>query len=84
MKFFSPTGMLKELLILEYIESNENCTQKELANVIDAAVSMVNVYINELEEKGYLIRDYQSAKIVYYRITPEGVNPTFGKKQRIS
>jgi len=73
LKFFSPTGVLKELLLLEYIESNENCTQKELAKVIDAAVSMVNVYINDLEEKGFLIRDYQSAKVVYYRITAEGI-----------
>lgn len=34
---------------------------------------MVNVYINKLEESGYLIRDYQSAKIVYYNITPKGI-----------
>lgn len=34
---------------------------------------MVNVYINNLEENGYLIRDYQSAKIVYYNITSEGI-----------
>jgi len=34
---------------------------------------MVNVYIDNLEEKGYLIRDYKSPKIVYYNITPEGI-----------
>lgn len=73
MNFFNPTIELKELLLLQYIEKDNNCTQKELASVLDAAVSMVNVYINGLEEKGYLIRDYKSAKIVYYRITPEGI-----------
>ena len=34
---------------------------------------MVNVYINELENKNYLEREYISAKIVNYRITPEGI-----------
>ena len=73
MKFFSPTSELKELLLLQHIENNHDTTQKEIAKVIDGATSMVNVYIDNLEEKGYLNRDYQSAKIVYYRITLEGL-----------
>lgn len=73
MKFFSPTSELKELLLLQYIENNHDTTQKEIAKVIDGATSMVNVYIDNLEEEGYLKRDYQSAKIVFYRITPEGL-----------
>ncbi len=73
MKFFSPTSDLKELLLLQHIEKNPDTTQKELADIISGAASMVNVYINELEKKKYLIREYISAKKVYYRITPEGV-----------
>lgn len=73
MKFFSPTADLKELLLLQHIEKSPNTSQHAIAKEIDAAASMVNVYINRLEEKGYLIRDYQSLKIVYYNITPEGV-----------
>ena len=34
---------------------------------------MVNVYIDNLEEKNYMVRDYKSAKVVEYKITPEGV-----------
>lgn len=73
MKFFSPTSDLKELLLLQHIEKTPDTTQKEIAKAIDAAASMVNVYIDNLEEKKYLIREYQSAKTVYYKITSEGI-----------
>ena len=73
MKFFSPTSEYKELLLLEHIEKSPNTSQHETARKIGSAASMVNVYINKLEENGYLIRDYQSLKIVYYNITPEGI-----------
>ena len=73
MKFFSPTSELKELLLLQHIEKNPDTTQKEIAKVINGAKSMVNVNIDNLEENGFMVRDYQSAKIVYYNITPEGV-----------
>lgn len=73
MKFFSPTSELKELLLLQHIEKNPDTTQKEIAKVIDGAPSMVNVYIDNLEEKNYLVRDYVSAKVVYYKITGDGV-----------
>ena len=73
MKFFSPTSELKELLLLQHIEKNPDTTQKEIAKVISGAPSMVNVYIDNLEEKNYMVRDYKSAKIVYYNITPEGI-----------
>lgn len=73
MKFFNPTSELKELLLLQHIEKNPDTTQKEIAKVISGAPSMVNVYIDNLEEKNYMVRDYKSAKIVYYNITPEGV-----------
>ena len=73
MKFFSPTSDLKELLLLQHIERKPDTTHKEIAKAIDAAPSMVNVYIDNLEGKGYLMRDYQSAKIVYYNITKEGI-----------
>lgn len=73
LKFFNPTSELKELTLLQHIENNPDTTQKEIAEIINGAPSMVNVYINELESNNYLVRDYQSAKIVYYRITSEGL-----------
>lgn len=73
MKYFSPTNKLKELLLLQHIEANPDTTQKEISNVIGSAASMVNVYIDKLEENSYMSRDYMSSKKVYYKITPEGV-----------
>lgn len=51
MKFFSPTSELKELLLLEHIEKTPNTTQKEIAEIINGAASMVNVYVDNLEKK---------------------------------
>ena len=73
MKFFNPTNVYKELVLLQEIEKDPSITQKELGNVIGAAPSMVNVYIKELEEQNYLNREYISTKTVNYRITPEGI-----------
>ena len=73
MKFFNPTSDLKELLLLQHIEEKPNTTHKEMAKIIQGAASMVNVYIDRMEEDGYLHRKYQSAKIVYYNITAEGI-----------
>ena len=73
MKFFSSTSDLKELLLLEHIEKKPQTTQKAIAAAIDGATSMVNVYIDNLEKQNYLLRDYRSAKVVHYNITPEGI-----------
>ena len=73
MKFFNPTTELKELLLLQHIEKNPDTTQKAIASVIDAAPSMVNLYIDNLEEKNHMNRDYKSAKTVNYHITLEGI-----------
>lgn len=73
MKFFNPTSELKELLLLQHIEGKVDTTQKEIAFVVGCAASMVNVYIDNLEEKDYMLRDYQSAKNVNYHITSEGI-----------
>ncbi|HBH13274.1 MAG: Uncharacterized protein XD91_0504 [Clostridiales bacterium 38_11] len=73
MKFFNPTSELKELRLLQHIESKFDCTQKELSEVVGAAVSMINQYINALEQKGLIIRKYRSSKTVHYFVTPEGL-----------
>lgn len=73
MKFFKPTIEFKEMILLQEIENDHTITQKQLAEAIGAAPSMVNVYISELEEKNYLNREYISSKIVNYKITPQGL-----------
>lgn len=71
-QFINPTVKLKEWAILEYIENKEELTQRELAALIDVAPSMINSYIKNLEEEGYIKREYMSSKSVNYIITAEG------------
>lgn len=73
-KFFNPTSKFKELVILQCIESNQDVTQKELAEKVNAAPSMINNYINDYEEKGFLVREYISSKTVKYNITSKGAH----------
>ena len=73
MKFFKPTTEFKEMILLQEIENDHTITQKQLAEAIGAAPSMVNVYISQLEEKNYLNREYISSKIVNYKITAKGL-----------
>lgn len=72
MKFFVRTQLLKELKILQHIEYNPKCTQKELSSLVNATVSMINKYIDILEKDGYLSREYISRKVVFYNITDKG------------
>lgn len=71
--FLTPTTKLKELSLLQHMELSSDTTQKEMAGIIHAAPSMVNVYLNDYEDKGYIIREYLSARKVKYKITPEGL-----------
>lgn len=73
MEFFSPTSVLKELRLLQHIEAEADTTQHEIAKTIGGAPSMVNLYVDRLEKNGYMTRGYQSAKVVYYNITPKGI-----------
>ena len=73
MKFFRATKTLKEMLLLQHIEENPKTTQKNIAKAVGGAPATVNEYMESLEERKLLIRDYQSAKVVEYKITPEGI-----------
>lgn len=73
MEFFKPTNTLKELQLLKHITEKPGTTQKEIAEILNGAPSMVNLYIKELEEDGYLKRDYKTLKIVDYNITAKGI-----------
>jgi len=60
-------------MILDLIEKNKNITQREMSIVIGSAVSMVNNFIDEYEQKGYIKRKYLSTKTVEYFVTKKGL-----------
>lgn len=73
MQFFKTTAQYKEMLLLEFIEENENISQPDIARHIGASASMVNGYIDDLEKKCFLKRNYMSLKNVEYNITLLGI-----------
>ena len=49
--FFKPTALYKEFMILDLIEKNKDITQRQISQEIGIAVSLVNGYLDEYEEK---------------------------------
>ena len=70
--FFKPTVLYKEFMILDLIEKNKDITQRVIADQIGVAVSMINAYLDEYEQKGYIKRKYLSTKTVEYFVTKNG------------
>jgi len=70
--FFIPSPLYKEFMLLDVIEKNPSITQRAMSQALNVAVSMINSYLSDYEAKGFLIRKYQSAKIVTYEVTKAG------------
>ncbi|VEU79979.1 winged helix-turn-helix domain-containing protein [Haploplasma axanthum] len=71
-EFFNPTPLYKEYLVLDLIDKDKNITQREISKTVGISLSMVNQYLDEYENKGYIIREYKSTKVVKYLITEKG------------
>lgn len=72
-KFFKPTPLYKEFMILDLIEKNKDITQRKISESIGVAVSMINNYIDIYESEGLVKRKRYSTKTVEYFITKRGI-----------
>lgn len=70
--FFKPTSLYKEFMILDMIEKDQKITQRKMSEILGSAVSMINTYLDEYENNGYITREYLSTKTVLYHITAAG------------
>lgn len=70
--FFKPTALYKEYIILDSIEYNPNITQRDLARIAKASLSMINQYLDNYEQMRYITKKYISKKEVIYSITNKG------------
>jgi len=62
-----------ELNILQEIESDGQCTQRELAKRSGLTLSYLNIYLKGLVHKGYVsVRDMPGRRL-WYNITPQGI-----------
>ena len=73
LRFFNPTSELKILLLLEQIQSSNKITQNKLACYIHSAPSMINTYIKQLENGGFLVKNKKTKRNVEYIITKKGI-----------
>ena len=60
-------------MLLDVIDKETSITQRRMSSLLHVSISMINEYLNKFEKDGYLIRNYKSAKVVEYLITPKGV-----------
>lgn len=71
--FFKPTLLYKEFMILDLIDKNAHVTQREMAESIGVAVSMINGYLDNYEKNGLIRRIKLSSKTVEYFITKKAL-----------
>jgi len=67
------TETVRELSLLEHIESNPDVTQASLATNMGVAVGTVNWHIKRLIAKGYVKVKRAERRKLRYIITPEGI-----------
>src|SRR5690554_7715164 len=71
--FFKKTNVYKEYMILDYITTNNNFTQRDIARATSSSVSMINLYLNDYENKGYIKKEVITPKRIKYNITTLGI-----------
>lgn len=71
--FFNKTNVYKEYVILDYITTNNNFTQRDIARATSSSVSMINLYLNDYENKGYIKKEVITPKRIKYNITTLGI-----------
>src|SRR5512138_1283773 len=69
----SPNEELRELTLLENIESDPDVNQSTLATQLGVAVGTVNWHLKRLIAKGYVKVKRAERKKLRYIITPEGI-----------
>ena len=60
-------------MILDLIEKDPHITQREMAQEIGVAVSMINSYVDDYEKKGLIKRKKHTTKNVEYFVTKKGM-----------
>jgi DNA-binding MarR family transcriptional regulator len=63
---------VRELEILEKIESNGHLTQRDLSKEVGIALGLVNLLLKKMVKKGWIKINNIDAKKIKYLITPEG------------
>ena len=68
---FKPSPLYKELMILNIISKDNNVSQRDLASTCNMSLSMVNSYLEEAKNKGYISVSSNNKRVVY-SVTKKG------------
>lgn len=71
--YFIPTAKYKKYLVLDIISKNSDLTQREIASLAAISLSMVNQYLTDYEDEGYIVKKYITKKSVKYLLTDKGL-----------
>ena len=69
----TPSEPIREMALLEQIETDPDVTQLSLAVMLGVAVGTVNWHLKRLIEKGYIKVKRATRHKLRYMITPEGI-----------
>lgn len=70
--FFNPSPDFREMSILKAITENPSISQEKLAKVAGIVPSMVNRYISDFEEKGYIKKTGENKRNMAYVLLEKG------------
>lgn len=70
--FFNPAPDFREMSILRLISQQPAISQSELAKRTGIVPSMVNKYIYQMEDEGYLVKVGENRRKMTYQLTGEG------------
>ena len=70
--FFNPSPDFREMNILKALTENPSISQERLAKVAGIVPSMVNRYINDFEEKGYIKKEGENRRNMKYVLLEAG------------
>ncbi len=70
--FFNPSPDFREMNILKALSENPNISQEKLAKVAGVVPSMINRYINDFEEKGYIKKEGENRRTMKYVLLQKG------------
>ena len=71
--FLKATPLYKEYAILELLSKDSNVTQRAISKELDSSLSMVNQYLEQYENEGFLRREQINGKNMSYKLTRDGI-----------
>ena len=70
--FFNPSPDFREMNILKAITENPKVSQERLAKYVGVVPSMINRYISDFEEKGYIKKEGENRRTMKYTLLQKG------------